>query len=285
MSLSYAGRKRRDSLPNRMTTSLLDAFLQQLKTAPSSALLLDYDGTLAPFHLDRNRAFPYPGAISILEKIARSGRTKVIIISGRPIVELPALLVPMNNLEMWGTHGLERQLSNGSYSYVPISAEDAVALAKAQEWVVAAGLLSRAEIKLGGIAIHWRGLSPAEAKSVRWLTLDGWTKIAEQSRLKLLQFEGGLELRVSHPDKGDAVTSILEDLQPRAPVAYLGDDLTDEDAFRVLTGHGLTVLVKDIYRETSADIWIKPPQELIDLLERWLISISGLSDPTLDLMQ
>ena len=275
MSLSYAGRRRRDSLRDSVTTSLLDAFLQQLKTAPSSALLLDYDGTLAPFHLDRNRAFPYPGAISILEKIARSGRTKVIIISGRPVVELPALLAPMNNLEMWGTHGLERQLSNGSYSCVPINEEDVVALAKAQEWIVAAGLLSRAEIKLGGIAIHWRGLSAAEAKSVQSLTLDGWTKIAEQSRLKLLQFEAGLELRVSHPDKGDAVTSILANLEPRAPVAYLGDDLTDEDAFRVLNGRGLRVLVKDTYRETNANTWIRPPRELIDLLERWLIHISG----------
>lgn len=275
MSPSYAGRRRRDSLRESVTTSLVDVFLQQLKTAPSSALLLDYDGTLAPFHVARNQAFPYPGAIAILEKIAQSGRTKVIIISGRPIVELRALLAPMNSLEMWGTHGLEHQLSNGSYSCVPINEEDVVALAKAQEWIVAAGLLSRAEIKLGGIAIHWRGLSPAEAKSVQSLTLDGWTKIAEQSRLKLLQFEAGLELRVSHPDKGDAVTSILADLEPRAPVAYLGDDLTDEDAFRVLNGHGLTVLVKDTYRETNADTWIRPPQELIDLLERWLISISG----------
>jgi trehalose 6-phosphate phosphatase len=275
MSLSYAGRSRRDGLRNSVTTSLLGAFLQQLKTAPSSALLLDYDGTLAPFHVDRNRAFPYPEAISILGKIARSGRTKVIIISGRPIVELRVLLAPMNNLEMWGTHGLERQLSKGSYSCVPINKEDAVALSKAQEWIVAAGLLSRAEIKLGGIAIHWRGLSRAEAKSVQSLTLDGWTKIAEQSRLKLLQFEAGLELRISHPDKGDAVTSVLADLEPRAPVAYLGDDLTDEDAFRVLNGRGLRVLVKDTYRETNANTWIRPPRELIDLLERWLISISG----------
>ena len=274
MSLSYAGRRRRDSLRDRKTTSLLDAFLQQLKTAPSSALLLDYDGTLAPFHVDRNRAFPYFGVISILEKIVRSGRTKVVIISGRPIVELRALVAPMNNIEMWGTHGLEHQLSNGSYSRVPINEEDSVALTKAQEWIITAGLSSRAEIKLGGIAIHWRGLSLAEAKSVQSLTLDGWTKIAEQSRLKLLQFEGGLELRVSHPDKGDAVASILADLDPRVPVAYLGDDLTDEDAFRVLNGHGLTVLVKDIYRETNADTWITPPQELIDLLERWLINIS-----------
>jgi trehalose 6-phosphate phosphatase len=275
MSLSYAGPRRRDSLRDIVTTSLLDAFLQQLKIAPSSALLLDYDGTLAPFHVDRNRAFPYPRVIPILERIAQSSRTTVIIISGRPIVELRALLAPMNYLEMWGTHGLERQLSNGSYSRVPINAEDAVALAKAQEGIVAAGLLSRAEIKLGGIAIHWRGLSPAEAKSVQSLTLDGWTKIAEQSRLKLLQFEEGVELRVSHPNKGDAVAAILADLEPRAPVAYLGDDLTDEDAFRVLNGQGLTVLVKDTYRETNADTWIRPPRELIDLLERWLINISG----------
>ena len=277
MSLSYAGRRRRDSLRENVATSLLDTFLQQLKTAPSSALLLDYDGTLAPFHVDRNRAFPYPGAISILEKIVRSGKTKVIIVSGRPIVELRTLLAPMNNLEMWGTHGLERQLSDGSYSRVPINEEDPVALIKAQEWIVAAGLLSRAEIKLGGIAIHWRGLPPAEAKSVQSLTLDGWTKIAEQSRLKLLQFEAGLELRVSHPDKGDAVTSIIANLEPHTPVAYLGDDLTDEDAFRVLNGRGLRVLVKNTYRETNADTWIRPPQELIDLLERWLISISGRS--------
>ena len=275
MSLSYAGHRRRDSLRGSVTTRSLDAFLQQLKTAPSSALLLDYDGTLAPFDVDRNRAFPYPGAISILEKIAQSGATKVIIISGRPIVELRALLAPMNNLEMWGTHGLEHQLSNGSYSCVPIDEEDAVALAKAQEWIVAAGLLSRAEIKLGGIAIHWRGLTPAESKGVQSLTLDGWRKIAEQSRLKLLQFEAGLELRVSHPDKGDAVTSILGDLEARTAVAYLGDDVTDEDAFRVLNGHGLTVLVKDTYRATNADTWIRPPQELIDLLERWLTNISG----------
>jgi trehalose-phosphatase len=258
-----------------VTAGLLDALLQKLKTAPSSALLLDYDGTLAPFHVDRNRAFPYPGVISILKRIDLSGRTKIIIISGRSIVELRALLAPMNDLEMWGTHGLERQLSNGSYTCAPIDEEDAVALAKAREWIVAAGLLSRAEFKLGGIAIHWRGLSRAEAESVQLLALDGWTRIASQSRLKLLQFEAGLELRVSHPDKGDAVTSILADLEPRAPVAYLGDDLTDEDAFRVLNGHGLTVLVKDTNRETNANTWIRPPQELIDFLERWLISISG----------
>jgi trehalose-phosphatase len=262
-------------LHNTLTTPVLDAFLQQLKASPSSALLLDYDGTLAPFHVDRHRAFPYPGVVSILQRITQSGRTKVIIISGRPILELEALLAPMNSLEMWGTHGLERQQSDGNYSRLEIDDQDAESLAKAQEWIVAAGLLSRAEIKLGGIAIHWRGLPPAEASRVQALTLDGWMKIAEQSQLKLLRFEAGVELRVCHPDKGDAVRSILADLEPHVPVAYLGDDRTDEDAFRVLSGHGLTVLVKPDHRETLADAWIKPPQELIGFLERWLSNISA----------
>jgi trehalose-6-phosphatase len=76
------------------------------------------------------------------------------------------------------------------------------------------------------------------------------------------------------PDKGDAVRSILAGLEPTVPIAYFGDDITDEDAFRVLRGRGLTVLVKADYRETIADAWIRPPQELIDYLQRWFVNIS-----------
>jgi trehalose-6-phosphatase len=51
------------------TSCSLETFWQQLQTAPQKVLLLDYDGTLAPFHLERNKAFPYPGVREILEKI------------------------------------------------------------------------------------------------------------------------------------------------------------------------------------------------------------------------
>ena len=51
--------------------------------------------------------------------------------------------------------------------------------------------------------------------------------------------------------------------------SYLGDDLTDEDAFRALKGRGLSVLVRNELRETLADIWLKPPGELIDFLLKW----------------
>jgi trehalose-phosphatase len=181
----------------------------------------------------------------------------------------------MSDLEMWGSHGLERQLSDGSYSRVQVSEEDAASLKEAEEWVVATGLLSSAEIKLGGIAIHWRGMPPVEARRIQALTQDGWTPLAERSGLKLLQFEAGLELRVSHPDKGDAVRTILAALDAKVPIAFLGDDLTDEDAFQVLRGRGLTVLVRDDYRETMAEAWLRPPAELIDFLERWRSNVCG----------
>jgi trehalose 6-phosphate phosphatase len=205
----------------------------------------------------------------------RCGKTRIIIISGRPIVELQALLTPISDLEMWGSHGLERQLSDGSYSRVQVSEEDASSLKEAEEWVVTSGLLSRAEIKLGGIAIHWRGMPSAEARRIQALTQDGWTPLAEKSGLKLLQFEAGLELRVSHPDKGDAVRTILANLGTKVPIAFLGDDLTDEDAFQVLRGRGLTVLVRADYRETIAGVWLRPPQELIAFLERWQSNVCG----------
>src|ERR1700721_4231373 len=155
-------------------TTVLSVFLQQIRATPESVLLLDYDGTLAPFHVDRSLAFPYHGVVSLLDSIVRCGKTRVIIISGRPIVELRTLLTPINDLEMWGSHGLERQLSDGRYRRVQVSEEDAASLKEAEEWVVAAGLLSRAEIKLGGIAIHWRGMPPAEAGGIPPLTLDRW---------------------------------------------------------------------------------------------------------------
>jgi trehalose 6-phosphate phosphatase len=257
------------------TTTVLTAFLQQIKAAPESVLMLDYDGTLAPFQVDRSLAYPYHGVVSLLDSIVQCGKTRIIISSGRPIVELRALLTPLSDLEMWGSHGLEHQLSDGSYSRVQVSEEDAAALREAEEWVVAAGLLPSAEIKHGGIAIHWRAIPPAEARRIQALTQDGWTPLAERSGLKLLQFEAGLELRVSHPDKGDAVRTILAGLDAEVPIAFLGDDLTDEDAFQVLGDRGLTVLVRADYRETSAGAWLRPPEGLIDFLERWRSNVCG----------
>jgi trehalose 6-phosphate phosphatase len=249
-------------------------FFDRLHAASASALLLDYDGTLAPFHIERDRAYPYPEVVPLLEKIVQQNKTRVVVISGRPVEEVKALLSPLNNLEMWGSHGLERVLPDGQYHQASIPWDGVEMLSKAKEWVVESKLVPLTEVKPGGIAVHWRGMPGAEAQKVETMILEGWGPLGTAPELKLLRFESGIELRVAHPDKGDAVASIIEELPPDAAIAYLGDDLTDEDSFRALNGRGLTVLVRPEYRQTLAQIWLKPPKELIEFISQWLARTS-----------
>ncbi|HVC90282.1 MAG TPA: trehalose-phosphatase [Acidobacteriaceae bacterium] len=253
----------------------LTDFRDRLGAATESVLLVDYDGTLAPFQTERDQAYPYPGVVPILESILQCGRTRVIVITGRPIRELQTLFRPSNSLEVWGAHGMEHKLADGTYQQTAIAPATTAILAQAEKWLIAAGLASLAEIKPGGIAIHWRGLPDVEIERMQARAREGWAAFAEEPGLKLLNFETGLELRVAHPDKGDVVAAILEDLDPHAPIAFFGDDLTDEDAFRVLGDRGLSVLVRPEYRETRAKVWLKPPHELIVFFEQWLNSISA----------
>jgi trehalose 6-phosphate phosphatase len=261
-------------LPDASADTVLPDFLNGLGAAPSAVLILDYDGTLAPFQVERNRAFPYPAVMPVLESILRQGKTRVIIVTGRPVADMDTLLSPLNHLEIWGSHGIEHRLPDGTYRQISLDRKTMEALAQAREWVTTAGFASRIETKPGGIALHWRGLSRAEMETMEARTREGWGALANPPQLRLLAFDGGLELRVTHPDKGDAVAAILKDSNPGAQFAYLGDDLTDEDAFQVLDGRGLSVLVRGEYRKTLAKVWLKPPQELVDFLERWRKSVS-----------
>jgi trehalose-6-phosphatase len=56
---------------------------------------------------------------------------------------------------------------------------------------------------------------------------------------------------------------------PTATPAYVGDDMTDEDAFAVLRGRGLTLLVRPEPRPSQAIYWLKPPEDLLAFLDGW----------------
>ena len=55
----------------------LDQFIAKVAESDCSALLLDYDGTLAPFSIDRQEALPYPGVVPTLQEIMEIGRAHV----------------------------------------------------------------------------------------------------------------------------------------------------------------------------------------------------------------
>jgi trehalose-phosphatase len=118
--------------------------------------------------------------------------------------------------------------------------------------------------------VHWRALEQTEAEELRGRIIVGWFPIADRANLKLLEFDGGVEMRMPDLDKGDAVRTMLKETAPNVPVTYLGDDITDERAFRALASRGLGILVRPNFRRSAAQAWLKPPDELRDFLSRWL---------------
>jgi trehalose-phosphatase len=256
-------------------TNILNDFLDRLSHAPTSVLMLDYDGTLAPFQIERDRAYPYPGVLPLLARIQRNVRTRIVVITGRPLHEVQALLSPLDGIEIWGAHGLDHLLADGTLQQVSIDQDLTAALRQAEEWLRSNDLANLMEIKPGGIAVHWRGLPKDRVEDINAKVIAGWAPLTKLAGLKSLIFEGGLELRVIRPDKGDAVASVINNLDLESPSAFLGDDLTDEDAFRKLKGRGMAILVRDEYRPTEAEVWLKPPHELLEFLEQWATRTSS----------
>lgn len=251
----------------------VDEFLESVARAPRSVLFLDYDGTLAPFHVDRQKAVPYEGVSSLLQQIIDRRHTRVVIVTGRDAREISQLLPLRPMPEIWGSHGLQRLLPDGSCEMPEIPPDIVEVLDSARRWLDYQGLHDLAEIKPGSIAVHWRALAEAEADELRGRILVGWFPIADRAALKLLEFDGGVEMRMPDPDKGDAVRTVLAEIDVHAPAAYLGDDLTDERAFRALAGRGLSVLVRPRQRRSMARVWLKPPEQLLDFLMRWLSAV------------
>jgi trehalose-phosphatase len=248
----------------------LDVFEQKLTEASQKALLLDYDGTLAPFQIDPNNAYPYPGVTDLLKNILQRGDTRLVIITGRWIKDLIPLLRLEKQPEVWGSHGLERLKEDGSYEVAPMDEEALKGLVAADEWIESVGLSDRCEKKPGCLAIHWRGLSKDNINHIKKQVNPKWSLISDKWGLKLDGFDGGLELRVPGMNKGDAVRIILKEMDNDPVAAYLGDDSTDEDAFKAIKGKGIGVLVREEFRPTAADLWLKPPEELIRFLAGWL---------------
>ena len=249
----------------------MDAFFKDLRNARQRALLLDYDGTLAPFHTNRMAALPYLGIPELLISIIMgSTHTRVVFITGRPAMELKSLLPFVPAPEIWGSHGLERLGPDGSYQVAEVSRPAKQLLAAIARCLQAEGLEACLERKPGCIAVHWRSLSDASVVDVRERVLRVWNGLRPQNLVVVSPFDGGLEFRVCMRNKGDVVNKLLSELHSAVPVAYLGDDMTDEDAFKALKNRGLSVLVREEYRSTAASSWIQPPQGVLDFLSEWL---------------
>ena len=88
-------------------------FFADLGHAPARLLILDYDGTLAPFRVEREQAVPYPGVREALAELQAGGHTRLVLMSGRALESLAPLVGLHPPPEMWGSHGWERRMADG----------------------------------------------------------------------------------------------------------------------------------------------------------------------------
>jgi trehalose-phosphatase len=252
-----------------------NSFFRTVAAAKHRILVVDYDGTLAPFNRNRHRATPYPKIPDCLRRIMTTCSTRLIVISGRAAHEVSPLLGLEPAPEIWGTNGIERLKTACLYEGVSLNDDALDALVRAEAQLEREGLRDYIEVKLAAVAVHWRGLPASEILDMRTKAYRVLEPLAVAPHLLLSEFEEGVELRLASANKGDALRNLLSDLDSDVPVAYLGDDATDEDAFRVLNGRGLTVLVGPKYHFTAAQIWLKPPDELLDFLTGWITACEG----------
>jgi trehalose 6-phosphate phosphatase len=201
----------------------------------SVALLLDFDGSLAPIVVDPAAAAAPAATLDLLGVLA-TNLGLVGIVSGRPLAFLVDA-VPIDRIELVGQYGLERRV-DGRTVIDPAALEyrDAIATATAEAERRWPDLLVERKGEIA-LTIHWRALGSAGESVARDIEVLG-----AELGLEVYPTRMARELRPPLAvDKGTAVRALLGDAPGTRSAVFAGDDRGDIpafDAFDALTERG-----------------------------------------------
>jgi trehalose 6-phosphate phosphatase len=236
-----------------------------LSLLEGAALFLDFDGTLVEL-AEAPDAIHVPGDLHpLLERLAARLGGRLALVSGRAIADLDRHLA-IAGIAVAGSHGLELRPAGGACR--PLAPP--LGLAAARDSILAfaesdPGLL--VEQKPAGIALHYRQ-APERAEAVRAFAAE----VAARTGLIVQHGKLVAELRAHGPSKGDALRSLMaEPAFAGARPVFVGDDLTDEDAFAAAAAMGGAGVLVGAPRPSAA-LW-----RLADVaaVAAWLAAAAG----------
>ena len=253
-----------DALPH----ALGDTDLRRRLAAQPLALFLDYDGTLTPIVARPELAVLDMGMRSALEHLAGLG--VVGIISGRDLDDVRDM-VDTPGLWYAGSHGLDISGPDGTAVELDGLGQLRGVLSAAADDLDAAVASIRGawvERKRFADAVHFRQVDDASIPEVE-AAVD--RAVASHPGVRKTGGKRVFELRPDVAwDKGRAVWSLFDraGLQRGTVLpVFIGDDLTDEDAFAALGEDGIAIVVADDDRETTAHYRLRDPEEVRAFLE------------------
>ncbi|KAI9113688.1 hypothetical protein K1719_014939 [Acacia pycnantha] len=264
--------------------SALDMFEQIIDASKGKQIVmfLDYDGTLSPIVNDPDRAFMSDQMRKTVRKLATSFPTAIV--TGRCRDKVYSF-VRLAELYYAGSHGMDIKGPTTSSKYNKGSKAEAILFQPANEFLpmideVYRVLVEKTKSTPGAmvennkfcVSVHYRCVDEK-----KWSELAHQVKsvLKEYPKLRLTQGRKVFEIRPTIKwDKGKALEFLLESLgfancADVFPV-YIGDDRTDEDAFKKLRdrGQGLGILVSKFPRDTCASYSLQEPEEVKDFLQR-----------------
>jgi trehalose 6-phosphate synthase/phosphatase len=247
------------------------AWLGRVLVGERLALFLDYDGTLAPIARHPSEAQVGAGMHEALRACLAREDTEVALVSGRALADLRGRLA-LPGLAYVANHGLEIEgpgFAPFAHPDLAHFAERAGALAKALAALREPGVWL--EEKGASLTLHYREAEPAAHGRI----VERAREIVTHAGFQARDAHCAIEARPpSGWDKGRAVFHVLRARHgPEWPeqigVVYVGDDETDEDAFRALSGLGATFRVGTAERITAAARRL-PDVEAVETLLRWV---------------
>jgi trehalose 6-phosphate phosphatase len=237
------------------------------------AVFLDYDGTLTPIVSRPDQAALMDSTRAILRTLA--ARIPVAILSGRELndvrkrVDIDGLVYAgSHGFDIAGPRGLRRQEAR---EFLP-ALDSAEKELREKLTGIAGALIER---KCFSIAAHYRKVNERDFPKLE----RGVSEIAARHReLRRIDGKKVYELLPNIEwDKGKAVLWLLEKLgleHPNTRPIYIGDDRTDEDAFRALQQRGIGILVSEEPRATAASYSLRDPSEVERFLSELIATLT-----------